>query len=213
MNTKTTVLERGAYPARMAARIAQIRYQSVQAWAKANLLAPTPFGVTTKKIENTYSYRDLLLIRLIVRLKTAGAKPREIRTALETLRVLTGVDDAWLRSTIAVQGRTVVALLHDRPDLSPVAPSHGAQKGLHVVFFPELVKELRDELVPPDRFPLIEVDPLVLGGLPTIKGTRISTAAVVSVLRSGGEPLEAYPSLTQDQVANAERYERFLDAA
>ncbi len=213
MKPETTLLQRGAYSPRVAARIAKIRYQSFQAWAKANLLKASPFRVTSKTTENTYSYQDLLLIRLIVRLKNSGAKPREIRTALDTLTYLSGTDDAWMRSAIAVQGSVVVAILHDRPEVNPIAASRGPQKGLHIVFFPELLKELKEELVPPDRFPFIDVDPAVLGGLPTIKGTRISTRAVMSVLRSGGEPLAAYPSLTEAQVSNAEQYERFLEDA
>ena len=82
-----------------------------------------------------------------------------------------------------------------------------------VVFFPELINELRDELVPPDRFPEIEVNPDVLGGAPVIRGTRISTRAIVSTKESNRAPREAYPELTREQIANAEAYEEFLRAA
>ena len=84
---------------------------------------------------------------------------------------------------------------------------------MEVVFFPELIQELKDGLVPPSQFPYVEVDNEVLGGMPVIKGTRISTRAVASVKESGGDPREAYPDLTREQVENAEAYEEFLVAA
>lgn len=58
----------GLYSPRVAARIARIKYQHFQAWAKANLLHPSKLR-TGKNTESVYSYTDLLLIRLVVRLK------------------------------------------------------------------------------------------------------------------------------------------------
>ena len=82
------------------------------------------------------------------------------------------------------------------------------------MFFPELIDELRNELVPSDRFKHIEIDPEILGGAPVIKGTRISTRAVMSVLESGGNPSEAYPTLSEEQIAEIEDYENsFLRVA
>ena len=82
------------------------------------------------------------------------------------------------------------------------------------MFFPELIEELKNELVPSDRFKHIEVDPEVLGGSPTVKGTRLSTSAVMAVIESDGDPMEVYPDLTSEQVAEVREYEQsYLRAA
>ena len=81
-----------------------------------------------------------------------------------------------------------------------------------VVFFPELIEELRRELVP-DAFRYIEVNPEVLAGAPVIKGTRIPTRAVVLAKQAGQDPRVLYPDLSNEQVEDAQAYEEFLAAA
>ena len=203
------------YSARIASRIARVRPQNFQAWIKANLLQPYSTNAGKKK-ENTYTYDDLLLIRLIVRLKEEGATAKSIRVALDTIEYITGGDrNAWKGARLLVRDGFVMVVLPGSltTEWNPVAASEGPQK-IAEVFFPELIEELRDELLPRDRFKYIEIDPEVLGGAPIIKGTRISTRAVMSVLESGGNPAEAYPSLTDEQIAEVEDYENtYLKAA
>ena len=203
----------GMYSARTAARVARIPSQRFQAWKKANLLHPMRLQYG-KRTENTYSYDDLLLIRLIVRLREQGIKTKAIRTALDTVAYMSNGDRrAWMRVEMLVSNGIIVVIDPNNRDWNPIAASKGPQK-MAVVFFPELIKELRSELVPPERFQHIDVDPEVLGGSPTIRGTRISTSAVMSIVDSGGNPREAYPSLTEEQLREVDDYERsFLQAA
>ncbi len=216
MTTAVGMMDRfdvGIYSPRVAARVARIRYQNFQAWAKANLLHAVQIPIGKRK-ESIYTYHDLLLIRLIMRLKQQGAKAKHIKIALHTLEIISGGDkDAWMRAVLFVDipSGVVVAYLQEKPEWNPLAASKGTQK-MATVFFPDLIKELKDELVPIERFPYIEIDPQVLGGAPVVKGTRISVRAIVAVKESGEEPTEAYPDLTKDQVANAEAYEEFLKA-
>ena len=81
-----------------------------------------------------------------------------------------------------------------------------------LIFFPELIAELNQELVP-EQFELIDVNPNVLGGAPVVKGTRISTSTISAVREFGQHPTEAYPDLSEEQVAQAERFQEFLEAA
>jgi len=199
----------GMYSSHVAAKVGRIRYQNFQAWAKANLLYATriPIG---KRMESVYSYRDLLKIRLIIRLRQQGAKAKQIRVALHTIETILGEKDAWMRSVIFVDKSSgvVVAFIPEKPGWNPIAASKGPQK-MAVVFFPDLIKELKEELVPIE-FPYIEIDPEILGGAPIIKGTRISVEAVAS---AGEDATFAYPDLTKDQIANARAYEEFLEAS
>ncbi|HSB77535.1 MAG TPA: DUF433 domain-containing protein [Candidatus Methylomirabilis sp.] len=52
-------------------------------------------------------------------------------------------------------------------------------------------------------------DPAVLGGKPTVKGTRISVEFLLELFASGAtrhDVLEAYPHLTQEDIEEALRY-------
>ena len=201
------------YSARTAARVARIPAQRLRAWRRANLVHPGKFR-HGKRVEDIYKYDDLLLIRLIVRLKEQGVKPKPIRVALDTIAHMNDGDrSAWKLVSMHVCDGLVVVIDPSNKAWNPIAASEGPQK-MAVVFFPELIEELERELVPPDRFKHIGVDPEVLGGAPTVKGTRVSTAAIASVLESGGNPKEAYPTLTDEQIREVDDYERvFLQAA
>ena len=201
------------YSAKIAARVARVRPQTFQAWQKANLLRPTRFDHGAR-VENTYTYDDLLLMRVIVRLKEQGTKPKAIRTALDTIEQMSDGDRlAWKLVSMYVHQSLIVVVFPSNEVWNPVAASEGPQK-MAAVFFPELMEELRRELVPPERFKHIDVDPEVLGGAPTVKGTRISTSAVASVLQSDLDPKAVYPSLNDDQIREVDDYERsFLRAA
>lgn len=204
--------DKGLYTSRIAARIARIRYQNFQAWAKANLLRP-PYEIPKgKKAEHIYTYYDLLLIRLIRRLREKGFRTTKIKKALDVIRIMQGGDTyAWTRATIAIYGDLIVAILPEKPEWNPIAASKGPQK-MEVVFFPELIEELKKELLP-DRFKYIEINPTILGGTPVIKGTRIATSVVYNLIKGKMDVAEAYPQLTLEQVKEAESYEEFLEAS
>lgn len=203
----------GMYSARIAARVARVRPQTFQAWIKADLIRPRKFR-SGRRSENTYTYDDLLLMRLIVRLKEQGASTKSIRAALDTVECMCGGKrTAWKQVEMSVSSDLVVVMIPGIPDWNPVAASRGPQK-MASIFFPELIAELQNELVPPDRFKHIGVDPEVLGGAPTVKGTRISTRAVMSAVESEVDPKEVYPALTDEQIREVKDYEQsFLQAA
>ena len=201
----------GFYSPRVAAKVARIRYQNFQAWAKASLLHPNKVRIG-KREESVYTYADLLLIRLILRLRQQGVRPKAIKTALKTITAIAEGDPyAWMKATMYVESGMIVVVFPDREDWNPIAASKGTQK-LSLVFFPELREELEHELVPPERFPF-EIDPQVLGGMPVVRGTRVSTRSIAEVAASGEDPVAAYPELKPDQIRNARDYEEFLAAA
>lgn len=201
----------GLYSPRVAARVAKIRYQNFQAWAKANLVHPAFQIQIGRRAEGVYSYYDLLLIRLIRRLREKGFSTKTIRKALDVISSMSGGDPyAWTKATICVDVDLIVALLAGRPEWCPVAASKGPQK-MEVVFFPELIEELKRELVP-ERFRYVEIDPEVLGGSPVVRGTRIPTSVVRLIEEEGEDPKEAYPDLTDEQINDARAYEAFLVA-
>lgn len=62
---------------------------------------------------------------------------------------------------------------------------------------------------PESAYPLVSIDPLVQGGAPVVRGTRFPVRAVAFYWRQGeqaGEVREAYPELSDAQLADAVRY-------
>jgi uncharacterized protein (DUF433 family) len=210
MDSAASHFGRGLYSPKVASHIAKIKYQNFQAWSKANLLHPIFKISKGKRLENVYTYYDLLLIRLIKRLRDRKFSTKTIKTALDAIYALSGKDPyAWARSTIVVYNKIIVVKIPDKPDW-PIAASKGTQK-VEVVYFPELIEELENELVPP-QFQYVEVDPNIMGGTPVIRGTRIPTKIIHELVQENVNPSEAYPDLTEDQIKNANDYEEFLVA-
>lgn len=210
MVTETSYFGKGLYSPKVAARIAQIKYQNFQAWSRANLLHPIFRFPKGMRLENVYTYYDLLLIRLIKRLRDKHFSTKTIKTALDAIYTLSDNDPyAWTKSTIVVYNRIIVVKIPGKPDW-PIAASKGTQK-LEIVFFPELIEELERELIPP-RFQYVEIDPAIMGGTPVVKGTRIPTRIIYEMLREQVDPLEAYPDLNTFQVQSAREYEEYLVA-
>ena len=193
-------------------RIAKVRPQVFQAWIKAGLLNPTVRIAAGKRAQNVYSYRDLLLIRLIVRLREKGFPVGKIKPALDNIVAAAGGDPcAWLESSIYADKDLIAAILPGSPAGAPFSASQGPQT-LAVALFPELVEELERDLVP-KRFQQVKIDPEILAGAPVLAGTRVPTQAVLLTRRSGQDPREAYPVLTEEQVEAAIAYEEFLEQA
>ena len=116
------------YSAKTAFRIARVRPQSFQAWIKANLLQTQEVD-TGSQGEKTYTYDDLLLMRLIVRLKEKGATPRSIRASLDTIAYMSdGNRNAWKRVHLLVDDGIIVVIFPDKHEWNPVAASRGSQK-------------------------------------------------------------------------------------
>jgi len=200
----------GLYSPNIAAHIAQIRYQNFQAWAKANLLHPIFKIRKGTRLENIYTYYDLLLIRLIKRLRDRNFSTKTIRGALDAIYMLTGNDPyGWTKCTIVVSDRVIAVRVPDKPEW-PIAANRGTQK-MEVIFFPELIEELEKELIPP-HFRYVEINPEILGGTPVIRGTRIPTNIIRDMIEEKVNPLDAYPDLTKEQVEDANKYEEYLVA-
>jgi uncharacterized protein (DUF433 family) len=190
--------------------MAKVRPQVFQAWIKAGLLSPSVKLSAGGKSHNVYSYRDLLLIRLIVRLREKGFPVGKIKRALDNIVAAAGGDPgAWLQATIYADNDLIAAILPGDPPGAPFSASQGTQT-LAVALIPELVKELERDLVP-SRFRHVRIDPEVLAGAPVVAGTRVPTQAVLLTQRSGQDPREAYPILTEEQVEAAIAYEEFLE--
>ena len=76
----------------VACSAAGITYRQLDYWARTRLVEPTVRGATGSGTQRLYSFRDILLLKIIKRLLDAGVSLQQIRTAVEHLRER-GTDD------------------------------------------------------------------------------------------------------------------------
>ncbi len=84
---------------------AGITYRQLDYWARTKLVEPTVRGATGSGTQRLYSFRDILLLKIIKRLLEAGVALQQIRTAVEHLRER-GTDDLT-RVTLMSDGASV----------------------------------------------------------------------------------------------------------
>ena len=84
---------------------AGITYRQLDYWARTGLVEPTVRGATGSGSQRLYSFRDILILKVIKRLLDAGISLQQIRTAVQHLRTR-GTDDLT-RVTLMSDGASV----------------------------------------------------------------------------------------------------------
>jgi DNA-binding transcriptional MerR regulator len=93
------------YRGPMACKAAGITYRQLDYWARTGLVEPSVRGATGSGTQRLYSFRDILLLKVIKRLLDAGISLQQIRTAVQHLRKR-GTDDLT-RVTLMSDGASV----------------------------------------------------------------------------------------------------------
>ena len=88
-----------------ACNAAGITYRQLDYWARTGLIEPTVRGATGSGSQRLYSFRDILILKVIKRLLDAGISLQQIRTAVSHLRER-GTDDLT-RVTLMSDGASV----------------------------------------------------------------------------------------------------------
>lgn len=84
---------------------ADITYRQLDYWARTGLVEPTVRSATGSGTQRLYSFKDILLLKIIKRLLDAGVSLPQIRTAIDHLRKR-GTDDLT-RVTLMSDGASV----------------------------------------------------------------------------------------------------------
>src|SRR3954465_12318511 len=84
---------------------AGITYRQLDYWARTGLVEPTVRGASGSGSQRLYSFRDILILKVIKRLLDAGISLQQIRTAVQHLRKR-GTDDLT-RVTLMSDGAPV----------------------------------------------------------------------------------------------------------
>jgi DNA-binding transcriptional MerR regulator len=88
-----------------ACNAAGITYRQLDYWARTGLVEPTVRGATGSGTQRLYSFRDILILKIIKRLLDAGISLQQIRIAVSHLRTR-GTDDLT-RVTLMSDGASV----------------------------------------------------------------------------------------------------------
>ena len=88
-----------------ACNAAGITYRQLDYWARTGLVEPTVRGATGSGTQRLYSFRDILILKVIKRLLDAGISLQQIRIAVQHLRTR-GTDDLT-RVTLMSDGASV----------------------------------------------------------------------------------------------------------
>jgi DNA-binding transcriptional MerR regulator len=84
--------EQVGYRGPTACRAAGITYRQLDYWARTGLVEPSVRPATGSGTQRLYSFRDLLMIKIVKRLLDTGVSLQQIRTAVNVLRER-GVED------------------------------------------------------------------------------------------------------------------------
>ena len=80
------------YRGTIAGNAAGISYRQLDYWARTDLVAPTVQNASGSGSQRLYSFRDILMLKLVKRLLDTGISLQQIRIAVDQLRSA-GVDD------------------------------------------------------------------------------------------------------------------------
>jgi DNA-binding transcriptional MerR regulator len=106
-----------------ACNAAGITYRQLDYWARTGLVEPTVRSATGSGTQRLYSFRDVLLLKIIKRLLDAGVSLQQIRSAVHHLRER-GTDDLT-RVTLMSDGATVYECTSDEEVIDLLAGGQG----------------------------------------------------------------------------------------
>ncbi len=139
------------YRGAVAARAAGITYRQLDYWARTGLVEPTIRGASGSGSQRLYSFRDVLVLKLVKRLLETGISLQQIRSAVEQLRE-TGVTDL-AQTTLMSDGASVYLCTSDDQVIDLVQRG----QGVFGIFVGQVYREVESTLV---EFDGERVDPM-----------------------------------------------------
>ncbi len=208
----------GFYAPPEAARLARVPIAEVRAWRREGIVVPTLRGTEGEWADRAgYTFEAVVYLRLLRMLRERRVPLHRAVTAVRHLQERFGPPGTgWEAARIFVRGQEV--FVDSKDQWQTTVASKGGQKVAEILFDEEfrLLRQRADALLVPARFQeVVEVDPSVRSGLPTIRGTTLPTRILYGMRRAGATIArirESYPWLSAEQVNWALAFERYLDA-
>jgi DNA-binding transcriptional MerR regulator len=145
------------FSGRQAAEIVGITYRQLDYWARTDLIRPSLADATGSGSRRSYSYRDLLELKVVKNLLDAGIKLESVRAAFEYLRDSLGEDIASAQLVIdgtsailVTDGKELIDVINQGQGVLSILPLEGVQRQVDaaiVELFPEEAPRLAADIV------------------------------------------------------------------
>ena len=129
------------YRGAVAARVAGITYRQLDYWARTELVTPSIQRASGSGSQRLYSFRDVLVLKLVKRLLETGISLQQIRVAIDQLRDA-GVTDL-AQTTLMSDGASVYLCTSNDEVIDLV---HRGQ-GVFGIFVGQVLREVESTLV------------------------------------------------------------------
>jgi DNA-binding transcriptional MerR regulator len=118
-------------------KLVGISYRQLDYWARTDLVRPSLADARGSGTQRSYSYRDLVRLKVIKNLLDAGVKLQTARTAIEYLREDMG--DDWATASLVLNGPNSLLVRTDDALVDAVRKGQGV---LNIVPLGSVVEEL-----------------------------------------------------------------------
>ncbi|WP_392508922.1 MerR family transcriptional regulator [Naumannella halotolerans] len=154
----SSVPEDVGYRGPVACSAAGITYRQLDYWARTGLVKPEVRGASGSGSQRLYSFRDILILKVIKRLLDAGIQLQQIRTAIDHLRSR-GIDDLT-QVTLMSDGISVYWCTED----SEVLDLLSGGQGMFAIGLGSVCKDVRGSLheLPAERSDVAEDEPALV---------------------------------------------------
>ena len=142
------------YRGRTACRAAGITYRQLDYWARTGLVEPSIRPATGSGTQRLYSFRDILVLKVVKRLLDTGVSLQQIRTAVTQLREA-GIDDL-AQTTLMSDGASVYLCTSDDEVIDLV----NRGQGVFGIAVGKVLREVESTLVELDTHPADPMDEL-----------------------------------------------------
>lgn len=136
------------YSGKRAAEIVDISYRQLDYWARTDLIRPSLADAHGSGSRRSYSYRDLIELKLIKTLLDNGIKLENIRQAFHYVRDQLGED---LSSAKLVLAGSSAVLVRENDELIDVVSKHKGQGVLNFLDLDGVKEEVDNAII--DLFP------------------------------------------------------------
>ncbi|WP_430593075.1 MerR family transcriptional regulator [Humidisolicoccus flavus] len=134
----------------IAADAAGITYRQLDYWARTALVVPTVRGAAGSGSQRLYSFRDILVLKLVKRLLDTGISLQQIRVAVEQLREA-GVNDL-AQTTLMSDGASVYLCTSN----DEVIDLLGRGQGVFGIAVGKVLREVESQLIELDLSPIAQ---------------------------------------------------------
>lgn len=124
------------YRVPIACQVAGITYRQLDYWARTDLVKPSIRGARGSGSQRLYSFRDILVLKIVKRLLDTGISLQNIRLAVASLRDR-GVDDI-AEITLVSDGTTVYECRSNEEIIDLL----GGGQGVFGIAVPQIMREL-----------------------------------------------------------------------